>query len=58
MGIVLGLSGVNYAWANPSKVARTVSVPNEAPTTTPIKYVVVIFQENNSFDHYFGTYPN
>jgi phospholipase C len=28
------------------------------PTTTPIKYVVVIFQENNSFDHYFGTYPN
>src|SRR5580698_2868039 len=26
--------------------------------TTPIKYVVVIFQENNSFDHYFGTYPN
>src|SRR6202034_895941 len=30
---------------------------NLAPTTTPIKYVVVIFQENNSFDHYFGTYP-
>jgi len=25
--------------------------------TTPIKYVVVIFQENESFDHYFGTYP-
>ncbi|ATY83772.1 phospholipase [Kyrpidia spormannii] len=27
-------------------------------TTTPIKHVVVIFQENVSFDHYFGTYPN
>jgi phospholipase C len=27
-------------------------------TDTPIKYVVVIFQENVSFDHYFGTYPN
>ena len=26
-------------------------------TTTPIKHVVVIFQENISFDHYFGTYP-
>src|SRR3984957_6393880 len=26
-------------------------------TTTPIKHVVVIFQENASFDHYFGTYP-
>ncbi|MDR3388950.1 MAG: alkaline phosphatase family protein [Rudaea sp.] len=28
------------------------------PTGTPIKHVVVIFQENVSFDHYFGTYPN
>ena len=26
-------------------------------TTTPIKHVVVIFQENVSFDHYFATYP-
>ena len=26
-------------------------------TTTPIKHVVVIFGENESFDHYFGTYP-
>jgi phospholipase C len=27
-------------------------------TTTPIKHVVVLFDENVSFDHYFGTYPN
>jgi phospholipase C len=27
------------------------------PTATKIKHVVVIFNENNSFDHYFGTYP-
>ena len=27
-------------------------------TVTPIKHLVVIFQENVSFDHYFGTYPN
>lgn len=26
-------------------------------TTTPIKHLVVIFQENVSFDHYFATYP-
>src|SRR5262249_57730024 len=26
-------------------------------TTTPIKHLVVIFQESVSFDHYFGTYP-
>src|SRR5438105_15913607 len=28
------------------------------PTTTPIQHVVIIFQENISFDHYFATYPN
>jgi phospholipase C len=28
------------------------------PTATPIKHVVVVFGENISFDHYFGTYPN
>jgi phospholipase C len=28
-----------------------------APTATPIKHLVVIFDENESFDHYFGTYP-
>jgi len=27
------------------------------PTSTPIKHLVVIFNENISFDHYFGTYP-
>jgi phospholipase C len=31
---------------------------HRAPTATPIKHVVVIFQENVSLDHYFGTYPN
>jgi phospholipase C len=31
---------------------------DRAPAATPIKHVVVIFQENVSFDHYFGTYPN
>ncbi|HTT33832.1 MAG TPA: alkaline phosphatase family protein [Methylomirabilota bacterium] len=27
-------------------------------TSTPIKHLVIIFQENVSFDHYFATYPN
>ncbi|HEV3171951.1 MAG TPA: alkaline phosphatase family protein [Actinocrinis sp.] len=27
-------------------------------TATPIKHLVVLFNENISFDHYFGTYPN
>jgi phospholipase C len=30
----------------------------QSGTTTPIKHLVVIFQENVSFDHYFGTYPH
>jgi Phosphoesterase family len=27
-------------------------------TATPVRHLVVIFQENVSFDHYFGTYPH
>ena len=41
--------------------ANVAALPTSNPgaqTTTPIKHVVVIFQENISFDHYFGTYPN
>ena len=37
------------------------AVPAAAPaatTATPIRHLVVIFQENVSFDHYFGTYPH
>ncbi len=31
--------------------------PVPATSATPIKHLVIIFQENVSFDHYFGTYP-
>ena len=37
--------------------ARNVPTRTETTTQTPIKHIVVIFQENISFDHYFGTYP-
>ena len=37
-------------------IAQTNNV-KKVETTTPIKHVVVIFDENVSFDHYFGTYP-
>jgi phospholipase C len=30
---------------------------DNAATLTPIEHLVVIFQENVSFDHYFATYP-
>lgn len=28
-----------------------------ATTATPIQHLIIIFQENVSFDHYFGSYP-
>ena len=31
---------------------------SDPATATPIKHLVVIFQENVSFDHYFATYPH
>ena len=38
-------------------VAEAKQAGGSGTTTTPIKHLVVIFQENVSFDHYFGTYP-
>ncbi|HVJ52921.1 MAG TPA: alkaline phosphatase family protein, partial [Aliidongia sp.] len=38
-------------------ISSSFAASPDADTTTPIKHVVVIFQENVSFDHYFGTYP-
>jgi phospholipase C len=34
------------------------AVASISKTNTSIKHLVVIFQENVSFDHYFATYPN
>jgi phospholipase C len=33
------------------------SPQDQAQTATPIKHLVVLFNENVSFDHYFATYP-
>jgi phospholipase C len=44
-----------YACTSPDR-ASTQSPRSDA--SPPIKHLVVIFQENVSFDHYFGTYPN
>src|SRR5207302_1021308 len=37
--------------------ASPASAQGSSSTATPIQHVVVIFQENVSYDHYFGTYP-
>ena len=46
----------NAALAAPVSVFAA-DAADRAETTTPIKHVIVIFGENQSFDHYFGTYP-
>ncbi|MGA8170771.1 MAG: alkaline phosphatase family protein [Methylocystis sp.] len=37
--------------------SASVVAEDRIKTATPIKHLVVIFQENVSFDHYFGAYP-
>jgi phospholipase C len=49
-GLCLAGSATAVATAGTNAATRT--------TATPITHLVVIFQENVSFDHYFGTYPN
>ena len=52
----------NLVLAAPSGLFAAPTPGNDAaqsaPTTTPIKHVIVIFGENISFDHYFATYPH
>jgi|HubBroStandDraft_6_1064221.scaffolds.fasta_scaffold61907_2 phospholipase C len=38
-------------------VSPAFAASQQPPKNTPIQHIVVIFDENISFDHYFGTYP-
>ena len=55
VGITTGLSGVV---ADAAPQASGAQASNAVQTATPIQHLVVIFGENISYDHYFGTYPN
>ena len=52
------LTEVLIAGSIMSPVTASAQQAPTAGTTTPIHHLVVIFDENISFDHYFGTYPN
>jgi phospholipase C len=57
---ILGLMLIASACSSSATTPPTTSqaTPTGATTTTtPITHLVVIFQENVSFDHYFGKYP-
>ena len=54
----LGMATIALATAVTAAGAGAVpAAASQTAATTPIQHVVVIFQENVSFDHYFGTYP-
>ena len=49
-----GLVGASLTYA----ANQSASAHGGANAKSPIKHVVVIFGENESYDHYFGTYPS
>jgi phospholipase C len=63
LGLTLAIA--QPSWGSPSDNGTAASAGGSVVlsgggdgTSTPIKHLVVIFNENVSFDHYFGTYPN
>lgn len=42
---------------SPSGKVQADSNPPVSATQTPIQHLVIVMQENHSFDNYFGTYP-
>jgi phospholipase C len=59
--LALGVTATTPAWAgglwHGGGQGSHHPAPAPARARTPIQHVVVIFDENISFDHYFGTYP-
>ncbi|MGV4980797.1 phospholipase C [Streptomyces sp. NRAIS4] len=55
LGAVAGAAALTVLGSNaPGWAAGSAG---QSSTATPIKHVVVLFDENISFDHYFATYP-
>ncbi len=55
--VALATAGGATAMASQASTAAAHQGHWAGSTATPIKHLVVIFDENVSFDHYFGTYP-
>jgi phospholipase C len=51
------LTALTFAIGAPGSLWAQPPNSDYVGTKTPIKHVVVLFQENVSFDHYFATYP-
>ncbi len=58
VGALLGAAALAAAGgAVPASAAPAHHGHSDTHTATPIKHLVVIYDENISFDHYFATYP-
>jgi len=51
-GLLLAVSATG-----PASAATVHGAAGGGDTASPIKHLIVVYQENVSFDHYFGTYP-
>jgi phospholipase C len=58
--LAVGAAGALCLAGSASAIAAAAAPahPAAGATATPIQHLVVIFDENVTFDHYFGTYPN
>src|SRR5260370_42107443 len=57
-GVIAALAVSPLSAASAQQSNQQLAYADSAGTAPPIKHVVVIFQDNVSFDHYFGTYPH
>jgi phospholipase C len=58
VGTAASFAFVAAAVATGAGVATSEPPQPDSSTATPIKHLVVLFQENVPFDRYFGTYPH
>ena len=58
MSVILVVGSVASSSITAIAASASINPSFGKTTTTPIKHLVVIYQGNVSFDHYFGTYPN
>ena len=61
--VLMTLTSLPSAWSSENEAqlgqtsGQTFADAQDLETTTPIKHLITLMQENHSFDNYFGTYP-
>src|SRR5262245_47560420 len=52
-----GAAGIGMAAAFPKSITKALAIPANGVTGTieDVQHIVILMQENRSFDHYFGT---